>query len=410
MIKILLTDRDMEYGRALATAVSGLHNEFEITLVNPENQESLCENILSGAHDLFLIGGFSDENILSLPFNEPQKRGIIILSESMTENIQKQTQNQTMSFWYLCKYVSVKSLIADLNFLFGFVSGQKNFLRKSFHTQIIGIYSACEDVGKSIVSIGLARELSRFHDKSILYLSLEELPATELFMKNTVIKRNIGDFLYYLLECQNESLCSHLDGFVFKDEYGVEAFSASNGRNDLKCLSNKELNYVIKILSDCCRYDYIILNLSSDLTQGTMLLLGLCCKIIMAEQENPVSEYKLKRMCNYLDGLSFLSAQERLICITNGRSGGYEKKIKNNPKEDPSNPVKKYYIDKDESSFLFTGDHLEINLNHSFGLGLKTLSEEILSAESGKSREEDSTHSDGVFEDEKGEAEISYEK
>jgi MinD-like ATPase involved in chromosome partitioning or flagellar assembly len=410
MIKILLTDKDMEYSRALATAVSRLHNEFEITLVNFEDQESLCKDILSEVQDIFLIGGFSDEDIISLPFKEHQKRSIIILSESMTETIQKQTQNQTMPFWYLCKYVSVNSLITDLNFLFGFVSGQKNFLRKSFHTQLIGIYSVCEDAGKSIVSIGLARELSRFHDKSVLYLNLEELPATELFMKNNINKRNIGDFLYYLLERQNESLCSHLDGFVFKDEYGVEAFSASNGRNDLKCLSHEELNYVIKILSDCCRYDYIILDLGSDLTSETMMLLGLCCKIIMVQQENPVSEYKGKKMCAYLDGPSSVSVQERLIRVINGRPDVRDQGIRNHHNEDQSNPVKTIYIDKDENSFLFTGDHLEISLNHSFGLGIKALSEEILSTESGKNQDEDFTSSDSALEDYEGEVGMPHEK
>ena len=378
MIKVLLSDKDTEYGKALANAISNLHNEFEIRLFSVEEIFNKDELFLN-QYDLFLIGGYVDNEIESLKINNPEKSKVVILTEYQVEDIMKQTEDHSDRFWYLYKYVEINKVITDLNFIIAFVSGKKSFMRRSLHTNIIGFYSISGGVGKSVISIGTSRELSRYHDKKVLYLSFEEIPATELYIKCISNKRNVGDYLYYLLERQNEILCSHLDGFISTDEFGVEFFPSSNGRNDLNYLSKEELIYLIKVLSDSCRYDYIIFDLNNSLSEETFLLMEQCSKIILVQRNSPVSSFKNKKMMNYLKEMSSFQLSDRILKIIN-KTENFEEDESFKGQVQEMDHSKNIYIERDESSFQVLDNHLEININHSFGVGIKQITDAILSS------------------------------
>jgi cellulose biosynthesis protein BcsQ len=376
--KILLADKDREYGKALATALSNLHNEFEISIINLETSKNgkPDQSISFQEYDLILLGGYSEEIAESIFRKRKKRTCIVILTEDIVASLTKQSQNEKDHFNYLYKYSNLNDIVSDLNYLAGSIAGKRSLARKSFTPEFIGFFSISGGTGKTAVALGISRELSRHHDKKVLYLNFEEMPATELYIGYHEQSRNLGDFLYYLFEKRNYELCSRLAGFTTADHYGVETFYPTGGKNDMNFLTQQEHIQFLKIISDSCRYDYILLDLKSDLSDDTLFLANQCGKIILMQNDDPVSALKTKKMIAYLDQAGFSGLINRMISAVN-RSIGCEYEQDGN-KDFLSGSMKKYFIENDGSSFRYASGQMDIDLNHAFGVGIKKITDELL--------------------------------
>lgn len=382
--KLFIAETDMEYGRALARAISGLHNEFEIRIFSIREAGNQMKNRKPDSQyfDLFLIGGFPDRPPEILVNKIADSGRIVILSDSPVENLKSQSEKSERQYWYIYKYCNVNDIISDLNFLIAFITGKKRFLRKSFAPELIGFYSGSGGSGNTVCALGTSRELSRYQGKKVLYLTFEEMPATELFIKNNAGNRNIGDFLYYLFEKQNTALCSHPETFTSADDFGVEAFFPSAGPNDLNDLTQEELICLFKVLSDSCRYDYLVLDCNSRLSEETLFLLNLCSKIIILQNDNPISRFKHRKLMDYMTMMSNFNDKNRFLFVVN--QAEIEESIENESL--CNNGCNTINVEKDENSFRLISTNMHIDINHAFGIGMKKIADAIMSVESGKER------------------------
>lgn len=384
--KILLADKDPEYGKALATAISNLHHEFEISIMNLESGKKgkLDPAIPFHEYDLVLLGGYQEELADSIGKKLKKRSGIVILSDDIVDSLVKQFERDTDQFRYIYKYSNLNDIISDLNYLAGSVAGKKSLARKSSAPELIGFYSISGGTGKSVAAIGTARELSRFHDKKVLYLCFEEMPATELFFQNHAQRRNIGDYLYYLFEKKNCDLCRRPSGFTSADHCGVETFYPTKGRNDLNNLSQEELIHFFKIISDSCRYDYVVLDLKGDLSEATLFLANQCGKIILMQNDDPVSVHKTRKLAAYLGQTGFDGLTDRILLTVN-RSSGAE--YYDEEQDDTFySRMKKIHIEKEDNSFRYASGYMDIDINHAFGVGMKKIAEELLLQDSREER------------------------
>lgn len=384
--KIILADRDMEYGRALARAVSNLHNEFDITIAQFEiqGQEMLDSSIELHNYDLILIGGYSDEFTEAIRDKTSKGRRIVILTDHISENLVKQSEADESHFWYLFKYTDVSLIVSDLNFLIGSLTGKKSLLKKSSAPEFIGFHSISGGAGKTVISLGASRELVRYHDKKVLYLSFEDIPTTELLIKNHSQNRNIGDYLYFLFEKRNDHLCSRLESFTVTDEFGVETFYPTGGRNDLNELTQEELVQFLKVISDSCRYDYIVFDLKSDLSEETLFLMNLCSRIILVQKDDPVSGFKSGKLEAYLKQEARKFSGRCILAVNKTSS---PEPVHEENEICVFKSLKKIYIEKDDNSFQFGWNHLSIDISHTFGVGVKKIADEILSPDTRQQKE-----------------------
>lgn len=376
--RILLADQDMEYGRAFARAVSNLHSEFEITIVNPE---ALCEarpdsGIAPDDYELVLLGGYPDEVVETVGKKMGNARRLVLLTDHIAEPLVSQSEKNEIPFWYLFKYTDITLIISDLDFLIGLLTGKKRLLKKSDAPELVGFYSISGGAGKTVISLSTARELARYREKKVLYLSFEELPSIELLIKNHSQNRNIGDYLYYLFEKKNDNLCSRLESFIFSDEFGVETFAPTGGRNDMSELTQEETVQFFKVISDSCRYDYVVLDLKSDLSEPTLFLMNLCGRIVLIENDDPISRFKSRKLATYLGGADSLQSGGRYIAVVNQTKGAGMA-----PEESGAQgqgQPDQIFLEKDENSFQFGWDHLSVGIEHAFGIGIKRIADRIL--------------------------------
>ena len=378
--RILLADADLEYGTVLAKALTGLHNEFEVTVLQIDfmDHTSITNVIGNKKFDLILVGGCPEgleESLLSIDHNQNR---IVALTDYEVQDMMKQSENEKKQLWYVYKYQNVNHIIADLVFLLASLTGKKNLIRKSTAPEIIGFYSMAGGTGKSVVAVGVSRELARYHDKRVLFLSFEEIPTTSLLFGSNHSKRNLGDYLYYLFKKRDEILCPAPNSFVISDSYGVETFYPSKGCNDLLYLQPDELVHFIKILSDSSRYDYIIWDMRSDLSEQTMFLLNLCCKIVFVQDNTPVSRYKNQKCIDFLNEKKALPDPNRLVITINKTEGSDIDQIESQEPDTEADEgdytnVKRVYIEKDDYSFRNSPGSLDVDINHGFGIGIKEL-------------------------------------
>ncbi len=378
--KILLADADLEYGTVLANALTGLHSKFEVTVLQIDFMDhASVSNVIENLKvDLILVGGCPEgleETLLSIDHNQNR---VVALTDYEVQDLVKQSENEKKQLWYVYKYKNVNHIIADINFMLGSLNRKKNLIRKSTAPEIIGFYSMAGGTGKSVVAVGASRELARYHDKRVLFLSFEEIPTTSLLFSNDHSKRNLGDYLYYLFKKKDELLCSAPESFIISDSYGVETFYPSKGCNDLLYLQTDELVHFIKTLSDSSRYDYILWDMRSDLSEQTMFLLNLCNKIVFVQDSNPVSRYKNQKCLEFLMRKKALPDPNRLVIIIN-KTEGSDIDQKEEPEPDAEagegdyTHVKRIYIEKDDCSFRNGPGSLDVDINHGFGIGIKEL-------------------------------------
>ncbi|MGI6748586.1 MAG: AAA family ATPase [Anaerovoracaceae bacterium] len=374
--KILLVEKDVGYGSAIAAAMSNSQSDYEVTIADFEKLKEKEYKKTLDRFDLILIGGYSLNTLESSGFPKLYIRKLVVLTESPVETLVNQIKKENRRCWYLYKYTRLSVLLSDLSFLLTFITGKKYYTRNHVAPNIIGFFSASGGVGKTSIAIATARELSRFHDKKVLYLSFEDISATELYFRTNLVSRNISDYLYFLLEKQENNLSGRLESFVSNDSYGVETFSPSGSINDLRYLNNEELIIFLESIYESNRYDFIIVDLNCDLTECTQLLLEQCKKIVLIQSDRPVSSYKNEKLITSMESLGIIKSAEILIFVINMRTG-IDSEI-DNYEDGNTKKHRQIYIEDDKASFCLINSSMEISIDHSFGIGVKRIADEIL--------------------------------
>ena len=148
-------------------------------------------------------------------------------------------------------------------------------------------------------------------------------------------------------------------------------------------LTQEETVQFLKVISDSCRYDYIFLDLKSDLSQESRFLMSLCRIIILVQNDDPVSRFKNRKLDAYMNMTDREKINGRFILAVN-KSNGFEAETEDSESGGFKN-LKRIHIERDENSFQYAWNHLNIDITHAFGIGIKKIADDILL--SGKERE-----------------------
>lgn len=95
----------------------------------------------------------------------------------------------------------------------------------------------------------------------------------------------------------------------------------------------------------------------------------------MIQSDSPISEFKNEKFMEYLRGVKPIKIEEDFICVVNKTNlSECEAEEKKGLQPNERNRI---YIENEKNSFQFTKNHLEVDMNHSFGIGIKKIVEEI---------------------------------
>lgn len=370
-IRLLILSTDKEYGNALGKAVSNLHREM---IVRVEPLDSPYDEAVDN-YDLILLECELEGFVKVKEFLFSTGR-LVGLSEEPVVALNAQAEMpKDNHLWKIYKYSRVSDIVSDLKYLYSLLTGNKNFVKKIRDGNFIGFCSASANVGKSVIALSTARELAKYQDKNVLLICFDEIPATTLYTgAKCSNKRNLSDFLYYLFHRKEENICSFLESFTYRDEFGVMTFYPSPVINELRQLKEEELMFFLKMVSESAQFDYILLDLASDLSHENLFLLNYCRKLVFVQGDSAVCQYKSKMFLGYFSQINQAKLEADFIFVDNKYQFSYDQNY-NDIAEQAQGAIR---IEEDNGSFIYKDGYMNISIDNVFGLGIKKIVDEIV--------------------------------
>ena len=280
-IRVALITEDREYGRALGLAMVDVYRNFTVTLyrsVPVHNELDSMDLVLSDIREGFEAGG---KQIL------------------LTEKISQINKNYDDKMFCLYKYWNVRQLAGELLYIYSALTGRRAAPIRNVNARVFVFASASGGSGCTSAAMAFAREMKRFHEKKVMYLSLEEVESTLGYMDPYPDGKNISEYLYHLFENREHEKFPFLESYLLTDSFGVEAFIPSPGRNVMKSLSPEEMVYFTGAVLDTGGYDILVIDAGNSLEKSVLTCYEMANSIFLISEENGES-CKEERFMEYI--------------------------------------------------------------------------------------------------------------
>ena len=183
------------------------------------------------------------------------------------------------------RYSPSGTIVAEIFDIYSHLTGRGFPLVKRDDVKLIAFVSYCGGSGCTTAARSVAQELSRFYGKRILCISLEDVESAGGFLSVPDGIKSEGEFLYRLL---GKGCRSFLESYLIKDDFGVCSFAPPKGKNPLGDLSAEDMKSMLAALMDSGRFDYVIADLSTNLTDASMVLMDTAERIcVIAKTAEP---------------------------------------------------------------------------------------------------------------------------
>jgi len=310
IIDLLIFSADSDYGLALGEGLSAYKNNFLIQICSTES--GLFE---ASGFDLLILD--SDSPVVNEKFKDDKR---VIWLTGCRPDVAKSIEEMR---FVLYKYSGLVELSADILLYFSMYSGKKNLSWPYDGAKMIMFCGGKGGVGKTAAAFGTASALLRYYSKAVLYISLEEVESTLLYIEGRKEGFGLCEYLYYLFKPGGKKPDAR--AFMIRDKSGVEAFMPDKGRNRLRELTATELAVFLNGLAESGIYDYILLDMGESLSPEFKWLFKFCHKtvaVLSPEWEGNEREQR------FLDCLRFVSEKEPVKLCNNLEGDSPEARIK----------------------------------------------------------------------------------
>jgi hypothetical protein len=259
----------------------------------------------------------------------------------------------------LYKYGNIKELAKHLLFIYGKISGNKTTYLDNQSSRIFAFVGSRGGAGTTSVTRSTANYLSRFKEKKVLLLSLEEL----LFQEATPSQKGLDEFLYHYRE--ERPTATYLDCYMVENIWKTLRFNSSFGKNPMNELDAEELYNVINFIQQHGAFDYICVDCGQRFSKREEALFQIANKVIVV-YDLERSKEDIFLVNSYFSHISGHDFKEKLVHI--GNKFKYVDIV-----DEISDKEYSYILDYDLGSFNHKIDE-EPSLDLDFGKGIKLLS------------------------------------
>ena len=370
-IRVWIADRDSEYSAALARILTNKYNDFHITAIKYDSFEWERETWQDAKeYDLIL---FDERDISRIQkIIDKHAAQLILLTTQSPEENSAGHDSAGDSPTAIYKYGGASAIASELRFRYAMLSGATAKSVSGVSTGLLAFAGAAGGVGKTAVSIAVARELSGYHKLKVLFLSMETPESIDLYMDGEGGGRGLSDYLYYLFSKNDNNVSSCPEAFLTVDRWGVEFFLPGRGRNELSELPPEKFLRFLSALSSARKYDCICFDITAASTENCFTFMQMMKQIILIDDGSPAALLKNKRFLKDLDAVGIADIAGSLVQVRNkwASQKTFEDAIQNREEAD-------IFIEYDPESFRQTVSGMEIAMDRRFGLGVKKLAEEI---------------------------------
>jgi len=275
-IFIAIVTDDKEYGRSLSLGMLNVCRGFIIRIFT-------AEEFLSADREYDLVLWDGDE--VSRVYG-----GRIIYLAEKPSDVAKNIAEKRFSIY---KYSTAAAVVATVFEIYEALTGRRAVNLRKQDVHLFAFCSYGGGTGCTTVALSVAQELSRFQDKKVLYVSFEEFESAANYFRIDPGIKGVSMYLYELFNnmCQAAAVkdggtakLPFLDGRMIRDDYGVETFAPSPGRNPLKELMAGEVNRFVDALISSGRYEVIIMDIGADLSDVSFKCLQMAERICLVSE------------------------------------------------------------------------------------------------------------------------------
>ncbi len=306
-LSLAIVSRNEDYNKALSMSLVSVYRDFNIKCFDSEEfiREWVGYTGKGLFHETFDMVLWAGEEI-----SDSFVDNIVYLCDKL-DLIQKDYSNNRFCIY---KYSTANAIVASIFDIYTHLTGENSRSVRKNNVRTFACASCFGGSGCTTLALAISQELCRFHEKRVLYLSMEDVESVGDIFEIAPETRNLGEYLYKLLshreklDQDDEDSIPIIDGYIAKTDYGVEFFAPCKGKNPLRELSTDDIQNFIAALCDCGRYDCIVIDLSGCMTEAgiaTMLLVERVCLISKRDQYH-------SREDNYLSQL-ICSAGEEIV-------------------------------------------------------------------------------------------------
>ena len=308
-IFVAIVTWDKEYGRSLSLAMLSICRGFIIRIFDAE--EFLEEN---RDFDIVLWDGEEAKNSYG--------GRIVYLAEKPSEV----ARNMVESRYCLYKYASATSMVASIFEIYEALTGRRAVNLKRQDVRIFAFTSSKGGAGCTTMAMAAAQEFCRFQGKRVLYLSFEELDSSGSYFPQNPTAKSTAVYLYELFNKMHGVYGSKngqrqntpfLDRYMVKDDFGVETFAVSRGRNPLRELTVDELHKFTASLIDSGRFDVIIMDIGQWLSKTAIKCMEIAEKICFVT-ETAKKAMREQQYVSHIITHCGEQVEEKFIRIVNG--------------------------------------------------------------------------------------------
>lgn len=357
-MRLLIADRNKEFGKALGRAISGIHPDIRIT-VKP-------------AEELFGCGGR-----LTLPKSAVSEWDLILGDEedcARTESghvigLSDRSQASFETDGCLYRYAGVSALVSSLRIRFQELGGQplSGETVGGRKTEWISFYSGAGGSGKTAAALGIARFLALEKNSRVLYLSLEEPDATSFYFGHTAVP-SASQLLYHFEEWrEKEDLSRRMLSFLHKDDCGVETIWGGGARNEFAQMEQREMEQFLSSLREMNRFEYIFLDLPGGFTDLALFALSQSDAVIFVESGRAESRYKTEQAEHVLNRLWEQGGPGRIRIRSDSTGQGAADGLSEGT----------FYLPYDPDSFVMEENRMRIRVHKEFGRGVAQIAEQL---------------------------------
>jgi len=358
-IRLTIYSHDKDYSLALGEALSVFRHNFIVKICGDES-----ELVTGNDFDLLLLDSdITNEKLLA------DKR-VIRLVESRSDVV---CDINSMTFT-IHKYAAVRELSANILLYYSLYAGKNDFLWNSEETKVVAFCGAAGGIGKTTIALAICQAIRRFYAKRVLYISMEEVESTLLYMREHNEGLNLGSYLYHLLKDDKKRPDS--GAFMLTDNYGVNAFMPDKGINRLRELTSNEMNLFFKEISSSGGYDYIIIDLGESFSEKVKWIFKICNRIVVISHlQKMLRNERGERFLKYLRFVTGKTEDDIFVNVINMVKHEDEilEALASESIDDES-----IQIEYDPESITYTDELTEISLDQDFGTGIKMLLKKII--------------------------------
>jgi cellulose biosynthesis protein BcsQ len=266
----------------------------------------------------------TDKEYLKHYFSTPQKVDILIINEDLySYDLEKHNIGNTfillesdnsggtqdMSINKIYKYTSVKEIYTEV--INNTASKSLKPMNGNQDTVVIMVYSPCGGIGKTLISMGIGGALAKCY-KRTLYVSTETLQSFNFLLSNKSFAANGFE---RQLTMHSEHIVDYLQSAIGNEmfDYILPFRQATSSYN----IRMEDYRYLIEKVKASGRYDYIVVDTSTDFTAEKTMLMSFCDRVIVLTAQDEVSVTKLEFLLNNID----CSDSNKFLFICNKYNG-----------------------------------------------------------------------------------------